>query len=166
MESPKCYNCRYKRNIPGDTHIQCVKPDSGMTGDPHGIKSGWFTYPFNFDPIWMTKECSKYCGVNESELIALINKTAIVFENFIKGSNEDLTKSQTDDEKKDAERLNDISINADQSFSAILLRWKDMTEEEKKYILDFDTSRIEPTFKKSAKTFKILQEKLGNVGEV
>lgn len=56
----KCQNCKNKRPIPGDCHIGCVKPDLDMTGSKHGISNGWFFYPFNFDPIWMTKECSNY----------------------------------------------------------------------------------------------------------
>jgi len=24
-----------------------------IKGDDHGIKSGWFNWPFNFDPIWL-----------------------------------------------------------------------------------------------------------------
>jgi hypothetical protein len=25
----------------------------GVTGNEHGIKSGWFNYPINFDPTWL-----------------------------------------------------------------------------------------------------------------
>ena len=55
-----CYQCLHKREVPGDCHIQCAKPDPKMTGHPHGIKHGWFYYPSCFDPTWMTKECSTY----------------------------------------------------------------------------------------------------------
>jgi len=24
-----------------------------VTGNPHGIRSGWFNHPFNFDPTWL-----------------------------------------------------------------------------------------------------------------
>lgn len=56
----ECHRCIHKRSIPGDFHIQCVKPDSKMRGNIHGIKNGWFWYPVNFDPIWATKECSNF----------------------------------------------------------------------------------------------------------
>ena len=56
----QCKDCKYKRNIPGDTHIACTKPDKNMTGNPHGIANGWFIYPIIFDPIWMTKICDNY----------------------------------------------------------------------------------------------------------
>ena len=59
-EKKSCYNCKHKRNIPGDTHIMCTNPDFEMTGSEHGIANGWFFYPLNFDPIWMTKECPNH----------------------------------------------------------------------------------------------------------
>jgi hypothetical protein len=24
-----------------------------IQGDPHGIRSGWFMWPANFDPVWL-----------------------------------------------------------------------------------------------------------------
>ena len=61
-----CYDCIHMREVPDNAHISCAKPDPDMTGDPHGIRMGWFIYPLLFDPIWGTKECahfwSKECG--------------------------------------------------------------------------------------------------------
>lgn len=56
----ECWDCEYKEEVPGNAHIQCRKPDSEMTGDPHGIRMGWFFYPLLFDPIWKTKSCSNF----------------------------------------------------------------------------------------------------------
>jgi len=56
----ECYSCEHKRNVPGDAHIQCVKPDMGMSGNPHGIANGWFLYPWVFDPCWKEKDCNNY----------------------------------------------------------------------------------------------------------
>jgi hypothetical protein len=56
----ECYSCTHRRNVPGNAHIACVKPDPAMTGEPHGIKNGWFYYPMLFDPVWKTKLCSNY----------------------------------------------------------------------------------------------------------
>lgn len=56
----ECYQCVHRRNIPGDCHSQCIKPDPNMTGSLHGIKSGWFFYPLNFDPTWKTKLCNNF----------------------------------------------------------------------------------------------------------
>ncbi len=30
-----------------------------IEADPHGVKSGWFIWPTNFDPIWL-KNCDGY----------------------------------------------------------------------------------------------------------
>ena len=60
MNKKTCYNCQNKRNVPGDAHISCVNPDRAMTGHQHGIDKGWFMYPLNFDPTWMTKECNNF----------------------------------------------------------------------------------------------------------
>ena len=56
----ECYSCIHKRSIPGDCHISCAKPDQGMMGNLHGIRNGWFLYPWNFDPVWKIKLCSNF----------------------------------------------------------------------------------------------------------
>lgn len=56
----ECWDCKHKREIAGDAYISCAKPDPRMTGDPYGIRSGWFSYPFNFDPVWKEKKCSNF----------------------------------------------------------------------------------------------------------
>ena len=40
--------------------VQRVPPTQGastvklnITGNDHGIRSGWFNWPWNFDPIWL-----------------------------------------------------------------------------------------------------------------
>lgn len=55
-----CYKCKYRTEVVGSVHTYCLKPDPNMTGDPHGIKNGWFIYPVNFDPVWRTKECDNF----------------------------------------------------------------------------------------------------------
>ena len=55
-----CFECQNKRFIPGDCHISYADPDPEMTGSEHGIRHGWFFYPYNFDPIWRTKSCSNF----------------------------------------------------------------------------------------------------------
>jgi len=58
-ETP-CNKCENKRTIPGDCHISCAIPDPEMKGNEHGIRHGWFYYPFNFDPVWGTRACQNY----------------------------------------------------------------------------------------------------------
>lgn len=58
----ECWFCNHHREVPGNAHFKCVKPDPKMTGHEHGIKNGWFIYPSLFDPTWKTKMCSNYEG--------------------------------------------------------------------------------------------------------
>jgi len=66
-----CYECEYRGTIPGVRHSKCCYPGlkNGMLdifagnseiikklkirGNEHGIKSGWFMWPCNFDPVWL-----------------------------------------------------------------------------------------------------------------
>lgn len=77
---PNCYQCIHRRNVPGDAHSQCAHPKAGpsdgsnmldaiiqmargkhnsgsreleIKGNLHGIRSGWFMWPYNFDPCWL-----------------------------------------------------------------------------------------------------------------
>ena len=56
----ECYTCKFKEDVEGNTHITCNNPDPSMTGKEFGIRNGWFSYPFNFDPAWKTKLCDNY----------------------------------------------------------------------------------------------------------
>jgi len=59
MKKPDCYQCKYREEIPGDAHSRCGNKNTHVKGDKHGIKNGWFSWPFNFDPIWL-KECDGF----------------------------------------------------------------------------------------------------------
>ena len=56
----ECYQCIHRRTIPDDAHSRCVNPDPNMKGYQHGIKSGWFMYPVNFDPVWKEVDCANF----------------------------------------------------------------------------------------------------------
>ena len=75
MKKPNCYSCKYRGKVPGSCHSSChhpkvdnpvielVKIISGdkensalalnIRANPHGVKSGWFTWPIDFDPAWL-----------------------------------------------------------------------------------------------------------------
>ena len=79
----KCDKCKHRRSIPGDAHSECKHPsinegdsilallgssspsirDLNIQANPHGIKMGWFTWPVNFDPVWL-ENCE---GFEENE---------------------------------------------------------------------------------------------------
>lgn len=86
-KKPDCYKCVHRGTIPGDAHSQCNHPEveavsternplmrmaHAMSGayNPiakklnivanfHGIRSGWFMWPVNFDPVWL-KNCDGF----------------------------------------------------------------------------------------------------------
>lgn len=78
-----CYECQYQGTVPGSCHSSChhpanketladpimsligifggvgrlpgvsIKNELNVVGNPHGIRSGWFMWPMNFDPVWL-----------------------------------------------------------------------------------------------------------------
>jgi hypothetical protein len=32
---------------------QILVGELGIRGNPHGIRKGWFNWPWNFDPVWL-----------------------------------------------------------------------------------------------------------------
>lgn len=86
-EQPNCYKCIHRGTVPGDAHSCCRHPEvkdvfdvnlglfgiaellanpnkinqlahkMNITADQYGIQSGWFVWPFNFDPAWL-KSCN------------------------------------------------------------------------------------------------------------
>jgi len=82
----ECYKCKYRGTVAGSCHSSCDHPDLkedkkwlhilvvlklGATsvgekpnnwlviGNSHGIKSGWFNWPVDFDPVWVER-CDGY----------------------------------------------------------------------------------------------------------
>lgn len=53
MSKPNCYDCKHRREIPGDAHSSCANFNAKATGNDHGRRMGWFYWPFNFDPTWL-----------------------------------------------------------------------------------------------------------------
>ncbi len=50
---PDCYKCKYRGNLVYDAHSCCKNKDAKVKGNSHGIRSGWFSHPHNFDPVWL-----------------------------------------------------------------------------------------------------------------
>lgn len=50
---PNCYECKYRRDLAGDCHSTCANKEAKVTGHAHGIRMGWFFWPYNFDPTWL-----------------------------------------------------------------------------------------------------------------
>ena len=88
-DKPNCYDCIHRREAPGSAHSTCRHPDAGtddgraalailasvgrggpvvntagaealnIMGNPHGIRMGWFNWPYEFDPTWL-QECNGF----------------------------------------------------------------------------------------------------------
>jgi hypothetical protein len=83
-----CYKCKHRRRIPGDAHSSCAHPaiagllssplgsvlsimggqdfssriyEPSITVNSHGVRNGWCSWPFNFDPIWV-ESCDSFEG--------------------------------------------------------------------------------------------------------
>lgn len=76
-EKPNCYKCQYRGTIPGDCHSRCNHPSVGqdinnlaVKGDAHGIRSGWFMWPANFDPTWLLT-CNGFTAKKEADNVAI-----------------------------------------------------------------------------------------------
>ncbi len=80
-----CYQCKYRGSVPGSCHSSCNYPgtDTGILSffdsenlklirklnicaNPHGVKSGWFMWPVDFDPIWLTN-CDGFIAEEKNE---------------------------------------------------------------------------------------------------
>jgi hypothetical protein len=64
-----CYKCKHRGTVPGDRHSCCNHPgrrDLAVKGSAYGVKSGWFTWPWNFDPVWL-EVCSGFEIKDEEE---------------------------------------------------------------------------------------------------
>lgn len=74
VQKPNCYTCVHRHDLIGDAHSSCdvIGPAAftaamlfmtGQTelrtstlhvrGNTHGVRSGWFTWPINYDPVWL-----------------------------------------------------------------------------------------------------------------
>ena len=72
-DKPDCYKCEHRGTVPGDAHSRCCYQgtntdmfaffDEGnktlaiklnIKAHEHGVRSGWFMWPVNFDPVWLT----------------------------------------------------------------------------------------------------------------
>lgn len=58
-KAPDCYQCRHRRNLPGNCHISCANLRAEVTGSREAIRRGWFYWPLSFDPVWL-KSCDGF----------------------------------------------------------------------------------------------------------
>jgi hypothetical protein len=67
-DKPNCYKCVHRRTIPGDAHSRCnAMKVAKVSGHEHGIRSGWFRWPLNFDPVWLLSCDSFSCDPTKNQ---------------------------------------------------------------------------------------------------
>ena len=67
LAKPDCNKCVHRITLPGDAHIRCNNHSAKVVGDKHGIRMGWFMWPFNFDPAWLLS-CDGFSENEEDKL--------------------------------------------------------------------------------------------------
>ena len=67
LKDESCYKCAHRREIPGDAHSRCNNHSAKVEGDEYGIRSGWFMWPINFDPVWL-KACDGFSDKPEDKM--------------------------------------------------------------------------------------------------
>jgi len=77
-----CYKCIHKRNVPGDAHIRCNNVRAKVIGNSHGIAHGWFLWPINFDPVWLTS-CDGFSSDPKDELPDQSGDSFVYFLNML-----------------------------------------------------------------------------------
>ena len=82
---PNCYECKWRQNLVYDCHSKCAHPKIepgdeflsilgmggalkrlNISGNPHGIRMGWFAWPINFDPVWL-ETCDGFEKIEEKK---------------------------------------------------------------------------------------------------
>jgi hypothetical protein len=82
--SPDCYKCEHRGSVPGSRHSCCHYPgtktdifdmfepenrqlavDLNIRANRHGIESGWFMWPMDFDPVWLNN-CNGFKAKEEA----------------------------------------------------------------------------------------------------
>jgi len=64
---PNCYDCENRMEMVGSCHSSCrAALTAKVVGEEYGKKSGWFFWPFDFDPTWLV-ECDSFKDINKSK---------------------------------------------------------------------------------------------------
>ena len=112
----ECNNCIYKRNIPGNTHISCARAGIQYFGvNEHGVKNGWFSPPFNFDPVW-ADSCSGFTPTYLKDIKLLSRENLMLLyilerTNFMEKGNLTLRDTNLIEGIRDLIKKSDKSLN-------------------------------------------------------
>ena len=57
-----CYDCAHRAGVFDSAHSECRHPqrvDLTIEAERRGQENGWFTWPWDFDPVWL-RECDGF----------------------------------------------------------------------------------------------------------
>lgn len=70
MAKTNCHDCVHCRSnsFVNSAHVHCTmywkyykkNKSAHPKGTEHAIKNGWWDFPYDFDPVWMTEDCKEY----------------------------------------------------------------------------------------------------------
>ena len=58
IDKPNCYMCEHRKDADnaeqsGMERSGCANESANVVGVFHGVQSGWFYWPDNFNPLWL-----------------------------------------------------------------------------------------------------------------
>ena len=70
LSKTNCHKCVHSRSnsFVNSAHVHCAmywayykkNKSAHPKGAEHAIKSGWWDFPYDYDPIWMQGECERF----------------------------------------------------------------------------------------------------------
>lgn len=76
-KSEKCKSCIHGETNAGTHHMRCKKKKAIIKVNDHGFKSGWCTWPIDFDRIWIDR-CDSYCNEKQYDDLSIKEKKIII----------------------------------------------------------------------------------------
>jgi hypothetical protein len=95
-----CNNCVFGKKVPGSSHhMACSRIGVKLANvNEHGVKNGWFSFPFNFDVIW-AESCDGFIptdwedfSIEERSVILVLEIKKIEDEKFFFSRNKEFFK--------------------------------------------------------------------------
>lgn len=63
-----CRECIWRIEQPHTHHLACRNIQADVHVNKHGYENGWATWPWNFDPIWITS-CDAFVTIEVAKQV-------------------------------------------------------------------------------------------------
>ena len=71
-ERHDCWDCAYKRSIPGNAHVSCIRKWEDVS-PPRARQTWYYIFPFNFDPTWQDEFCQGWAKEEDPKKVRIVN---------------------------------------------------------------------------------------------